>query len=183
MGLVKISEAREVARKELSRRTRTAKTILEDASATSAGVFDVFLSHSILDAELVLGAKLILEAKGLRVYVDWVDDPFLERSNVNKETAQLLRKRMRQCENMFYLHTKNSTLSKWCPWELGYFDAQTYPKQRVFLFPLVDDSSFSAQEYLGLYPIIDIDGVGVDRSEKQDIWIYDGQYSRFRIYG
>src|SRR5947209_3205334 len=52
--------------------------------------YDIFLSHSTNDAELVTGMKLTLEDLGYTVYVDWIEDPNLDRSNVTKETALLL---------------------------------------------------------------------------------------------
>jgi len=42
------------------------KSAASDLTAT----FDVFLSHSFLDAEVIVGVKGLVEAEGLRVYVD-----------------------------------------------------------------------------------------------------------------
>jgi hypothetical protein len=36
--------------------------------------FDVFLSHSVRDALLILGLRKLLEKEGLTVYVDWIED-------------------------------------------------------------------------------------------------------------
>ena len=55
--------------------------------AKSAGRFDVFLSHSVRDAALSLGLKKVLEADGLSVYVDWIEDADLDRTNVSAATA------------------------------------------------------------------------------------------------
>ena len=41
--------------------------------------FDIFLSHAIKDADLILGVKTLLEESGFTVYVDWIIDPSLER--------------------------------------------------------------------------------------------------------
>src|SRR3954469_25882869 len=62
----------------------------EAASATDHEIFDIFLSHASKDSDLVLGTKAILESLGYKVYVDWIDDAQLDRSNVNIETADLL---------------------------------------------------------------------------------------------
>lgn len=117
--------------------------------------FDVFLSHSIRDAELVLGVANILEEMGKRVYIDWVVDKQLSRDSVTKETAETLRNRMNQSSRLLYLATDNASSSKWMPWELGYFDGLKSGK--VAILPLVDSeySSFRGQEYLGLYPALD----------------------------
>ncbi len=116
--------------------------------------FDVFLSHSIRDAELVLGVANILEKMGQKVYIDWVVDKQLSRDSVTKETAETLRNRMKQSSKLLYLATDNASSSKWMPWELGYFDGLKSGK--VAILPLVDsvDSSFQGQEYLGLYPAL-----------------------------
>lgn len=119
--------------------------------------FDVFLSHSIRDVELVLGVANILEKMGQRVYIDWVVDKQLSRDSVTKETAETLRDRMKQSSKLLYLATDNASSSKWMPWELGYFDGLKSGK--VAILPLVDYSfsSFKGQEYLGLYPALDKD--------------------------
>ena len=119
--------------------------------------FDVFLSHSVKDAELVLGVVRILEDMGQKVYVDWVVDQQLSRDSVTKETAETLRNRMKQSSKLLYLATNNASSSKWMPWELGYFDGLKSGK--VAILPLVDYSfsSFKGQEYLGLYPALDKD--------------------------
>lgn len=121
--------------------------------------FDVFLSHSVKDAELVLGVVRILEDMGKKVYVDWVVDKQLSRDSVTKETAETLRTRMKESSRLLYLATDNASSSKWMPWELGYFDGLKSGK--VAILPLVDSaySSFQGQEYLGLYPALDKDGL------------------------
>jgi hypothetical protein len=123
-------------------------------AATAADSFDVFLSHSIADAEIVLGIKQILEESGLKVYVDWVEDAQLDRRAVTKETAAVLRQRMRQSKSLIYLSSENSSSSKWMPWELGYFDG--FKPDGVAIMPVLDSpmDSFKGQEYLGLYPIV-----------------------------
>ncbi|MBW0298733.1 toll-Interleukin receptor [Shewanella xiamenensis] len=123
-------------------------------SVSSQQKFDVFLSHSIDDAELVLGVKEMLEQEGLKVYVDWDTDRHLSRNKVNKETAELLRVRMKQSNSLIYIATDNSPNSKWMPWELGYFDGLR--TDCIGILPLQDSEgqAFQGQEYLSLYPIV-----------------------------
>ena len=123
-------------------------------ATTITDTFDVFLSHSIADAEIVLGIKQLLEESGLKVYVDWVEDAQLDRRAVTKETAAVLRQRMRQSKSLIYLSSDNSSSSKWMPWELGYFDG--FKTDGVAIMPVLDSSTdtFKGQEYLGLYPIV-----------------------------
>jgi hypothetical protein len=116
--------------------------------------FDVFLSHSINDYELVLGVKQLLEEQGLKVYVDWVVDQQLERQKVDKNTAQVLRSRMKQSTSLMYIATQNASSSKWMPWEVGFFDG--YRADKVAILPILDNEGqqFEGQEYLGLYPVV-----------------------------
>jgi hypothetical protein len=118
-----------------------------------------------MDREIVLGAKQLLEERNFTVYVDWIDDRDLGRDQVNPETAARLKLRMGQSNTLFYLHTPNAQRSRWMPWELGYFDAL---KGKVAIFPLVasEHSPFDGQEYLGLYPYVDLTG--------NSIWINKG---------
>ncbi len=177
MALISTYQAREAALEERVQKGLGAETLLRESAKFTRTSYDVFLSHSKMDSDLVLGAKRILESKGFTVYVDWLADPQLDRGKVNRKTADTLRKRIRSCKLLFYLHTKSANLSKWCPWELGYFDGFTHPTPRVFVFPLLGpgDNSFQGQEYLELYPLVDIDNVGKSRSDKGDVWRYDPQ--------
>lgn len=153
------SEARAAAAKgrQVQRSAgRTYDRILkeETSAARDTDAFDIFLSHSIGDAELILGVKSLLEGQGLKVYVDWVEDPQLDRRSVTKETADLLRRRMRQSKSLIYVATENATSSKWMPWELGFFDG--FKPGCVAVMPVLDlaTDSFTGQEYLGLYPVV-----------------------------
>ncbi|MBB5202885.1 hypothetical protein HNQ51_000178 [Inhella inkyongensis] len=123
-------------------------------SATQWEAFDVFLSHSVRDAELIAGVTRLLEDQGLKVYVDWLVDPQLDRNAVTKETAALLRQRMRQSKSLIFVASDGASSSKWMPWELGYFDG--FKPGNVAILPLLDNASevFRGQEYLGLYPIV-----------------------------
>lgn len=182
MGLVTINQTLLAADRALGPSFSRAESILSEAANTPRISFDVFLSHSKMDDKYVLGAKQILEEKGYSVYIDWINDPQLDRSKVNKRTADYLRKRMRQCHLMFYLHTKNASLSRWCPWELGFFDGSSELIDRTFVFPLVQSgNTFRGQEYLELYPIVDIDNVGKKTSMKTDVWAkYPSGERRYR---
>ncbi|WP_374314072.1 toll-Interleukin receptor [Dongia sp.] len=153
------SEVREAAKGVvLRKRAISAASILKESveAASDADTFDVFLCHAFRDAELVLGAKNILESKRLKVYVDWIVDPQMNRSNVTASTAGILRKRMRNSKSLFYLYSNNSTQSRWMPWELGYFDGHN---GAVAILPIKPDGKridFSQEEYLGLYPKVEI---------------------------
>ena len=151
-------EARKAARSRVLKSNEyRAEAILESESksANSFERFDIFLSHSSKDAEIVLGVKAIFESKGIKVYVDWYDDPQTNREHVTSETAELLRTRLKQSKSLVFLATDNASGSKWMPWELGYFDG--FSDGSVAVLPVVDyeGASFNGQEYLGLYPVVD----------------------------
>lgn len=117
--------------------------------------YDIFLSHAMRDAGLVLGVKNVLEAAGKTVYVDWIDDPKLDRNAVTGETAETLRRRMRKSDALFYLHSRHSFASRWMPWELGFFDGLNGNVAVLPLMPPSGELDFSGQEYLEIYPKID----------------------------
>jgi hypothetical protein len=140
---------------------KSAATILDEAvtKVSAFSRFDIFLSHSIRDSEIVLGAKDLLERASYTVYVDWVVDPNLDRENVTAATAEKLRTRMRQSDMLVYLYSRHSQVSRWMPWELGYFDGHN---GNVAVFPVLPDSGsldFSKEEYLQLYPKVDFIGI------------------------
>lgn len=148
----------------------SAQVLNESRSATKeSDTFDVFLSHSIADADLVLGIKNLLEERGLKIYVDWETDSQLDRSKVNPETADLLRRRMKQSKSLLYLATESASSSKWMPWELGYFDGLR--GGQVAVMPLLDNEtdSFKGQEYLGLYPTVTKDTY--QGSNRKDVFV------------
>jgi hypothetical protein len=118
--------------------------------------FDIFLSHSYLDKNEVFGLYRELKSYGFSVYVDWIVDPELDRTNVTKATAELIRNRMKNSRSLLLAISTNATMSKWMPWELGFVDGNT---GRCALVPVSKDnlnlSSFDRVEYLKLYPYLD----------------------------
>jgi hypothetical protein len=145
--------------------SKTADQFLRESLASPLNTgFDVFLSHSYEDKELMLGVKLLLEREGAKVYLDWMTDGHLDRSRVTAETANLLRTRMKQSKSLIFAATTNSPSSKWMPWELGYFDGAK--PGHVSIIPLVDPGQvFVGQEYLSLYPVVEkkLTNLGVER--------------------
>lgn len=131
------------------------RTIINEALAFDADLtYDVFLSHAIRDRTLVLGVKSRLELEDLSVYIDWIDDADLDRTEVTEKNARRLRRRLRRCRSLIYLATNNASKSKWMPWELGYFNGRN--KGLIGVLPVLDDpdEAFEGQEFLGLYPVI-----------------------------
>ena len=71
-----------------------AANTLRTASKSATGSFDIFLSHSVRDARVILGVRDWLTSQNLSVYVDWIDDPELDRTAVSRATAARLREQM-----------------------------------------------------------------------------------------
>src|SRR4051812_30000041 len=113
MAYLTQSKARAAA--PYSSRSLIEAELRKSASTQQATTFDVFLSHSSLDAEIILGVKTLLEGEGLRVYVDWVEDPQLDRSHVTPATADLLRVRIRHSHSLVFATSETSSQSKWMP--------------------------------------------------------------------
>lgn len=84
--------------------------------------YDVFLSHSSYDTQQLLSLKQKLNAEGLVVYIDWVNDKvMMDRKNQNEDTWTVLKLRMKESEKMLFVMTDNSLLSAWTPKEIDYF--------------------------------------------------------------
>ncbi|MAA66742.1 MAG: hypothetical protein CL581_18465 [Alteromonadaceae bacterium] len=117
-----------------------------------------FLCHSHRDQELAKGLQVLLKENGWDVYIDWEDNEM--PSSPNKETASKIKLKITTTDWFLFLATSNSTQSRWCPWEIGYADAQKgYGK--MLIIPTEDDSgNWYGNEYLQLYKKID---EGTDR--------------------
>ncbi len=135
----------------------SSEMVLEKASRdfSESTIYDIFIAHSYSDADEILRLKQIIEAMDFTTYVDWIQDAQLDRSKVNKETADLLRNRMKQCKTLFFVTSVHSPDSQWMPWELGYFDGLN---QKVAILPISESSTgtdeYRGREYLGLYPYV-----------------------------
>jgi hypothetical protein len=118
--------------------------------------FDMFLSHSFQDAQAIVGLRNLFTDQGVHVYVDWIDDPELDRSHVSSSTAVRLRERMRQSKSLVYATSRAANSSRWMPWELGYFDG-IRGESSISIMPVEDHrgNAFDGQEYLGLYKVIE----------------------------
>ncbi len=147
------AQARAAAHTRLKRASRILAKATQEYAPTST--YDIFLSHSYQDAQVILGVKLELEEMGLGVYVDWIEDPDFDRSTVTEAVAERLKSRMKNSSSLFFAASDKSPESKWMPWELGFFDGS---KEKVAILPLDEKKSstnyYHGQEYLGVYPYI-----------------------------
>jgi hypothetical protein len=152
---------------------KSAGRILTEQASQGDETYDIFLSHSKADEEVVLGAKDLLEDDGFSVYVDWLEDPHLDRTKVTGVTAEMLRSRMAQCKMLVYAHSTNSGTSTWMPWELGFFDGRS---GKIAILPITADDQleFKGNEYLGLYPYLDY--VAAQGETARTFWVNRSYY-------
>lgn len=156
-----------------SSQTRILNESYNQFSAKKAN-YDLFLSHSYLDKDLVLTLVQLFTNAGYYVYVDWIDDVQLDRNNVTVATANFIKSRIKQCKGLSYISTSNIVSSKWCPWELGIADG-LHSGKACILPVLNQGDSYNGQEYLKLYPYIEYARRSGDNV--YDFWVYDQKKS------
>ena len=163
----------ERARREANTRYFSATEVLNESQQISDSIkeYDIFLSHSSDDDDLIAGLKLILQTDfGFNVYVDW-NDPQLNPNRVSPETASILRERMSRCKSLVYAFSENAKDSKWMPWELGYFDGMKKSMVAVLPIEMVNSRNIKGSEYVGLYNVIDF---APTEEGAKGIWVNDG---------
>lgn len=143
-------------------------------------VYDIFLSHCFLDRDVIKGLLLDLTAKGFKVYVDWIIDPQLDRTNVTKDSAELIRNRMKNSKSLLLAISANATTSKWMPWELGYVDGNT---KKCAIIPVYENQynnpeSYEGFEYLKLYPYVKKLN---NREGKEKLWVAENP-TKYVVY-
>lgn len=154
--------------------SKSASAVLSERVQKQASVtgFDIFLSHAFDDKELLQGTLLLLEDLGYKVYLDWKDDPQLDRTKVTTATAAALRERMRSSSSLLFAVTPDAKDSVWMRWELGWKDGQN---GRVAILPIEGSSTeeWEGQQFLGLYPYAS-DGP-LKRTGEMKFWIHQSE--------
>jgi hypothetical protein len=177
-----------------SHKTRLQKAVINERMASDSNIvrYDVFLSHSFLDRETILQLNYLMEEElGLEVYVDWIEDPDMNRDNVSPETAAHVREVMGRCSSLVYAVSRNSAGSKWMPWELGYSDRK-HGRAAVLV---IDDGratlqAYQNQEFVGIYPFVDMtmissnilwvnDPTRTSTFARLEKWVQDGRLNKW----
>ena len=111
-----------------------------------------FLSHSHKDSELAEKLETYLRECGWDIYIDWKDTSL--PGTPSHETAVKIKEKIVEAEVFLYLATKNSSESKWCPWEIGFADPhKTW--ENLIIIPTEDAcGEIYGQEYLDLYNFV-----------------------------
>ncbi len=137
----------------------TVDRALNAEARKEASRYDVFLSQTIHDREIVFGVYTILtEDLKLTVFCDWIDSPQADRSHVTPENARYVRDRMGRSDTLLFVDSNSADQSKWMCWELGWFDGA---KGKVGILPVVKSPGdpYRGREFLGLYPAVEVDDV------------------------
>ncbi|MCC7543039.1 MAG: toll/interleukin-1 receptor domain-containing protein [Deltaproteobacteria bacterium] len=151
MSRLHVDTLRQRARVPLRKAARQdASDILREAARQDRRTqHDVFLSHSHLDIQAVLGLKTTLEGAGHSVYVDSQSDPQVDPTNVTASTVALVRRRLDACSSLLYATSENAATSKWMAWELGLGDGLG---KRVAIVPVSGMvGALTAREFLLAY--------------------------------
>lgn len=121
--------------------------------------YDIFLSQTIRDAEIVLGVYDLLTSAGYSVFCDWIEGPETDRSQVTPANAAFIRATMSVSDTLLFLDTEGAVQSLWMCWELGWFDGRRGP---VAVLPVLQEGEryYRGREFLGLYPYVELDEEG-----------------------
>lgn len=120
---------------------------LYNADFESMKEFDVFISHSSENKELIHSLMRAMNKERKVCYIDWIADrEQLKREMTSQETAEVIVNRIKQSNIFIYVLTKECIASKWSPWELGYAYAINKP---ICVYKLEEIDKIP--EYLGLY--------------------------------
>lgn len=112
-----------------------------------------FLSHSHKDRELALGLQQLLKEQGLDLYIDWQDATMPETPDGT--TADRIRTKVRDSDVFIFLATRDSMISRWCPWELGFADGVKHANQIAVITTSDNSGNYYGNEYMQLYRRID----------------------------
>ena len=159
MAFLRDSDIRARAQRRAKREGVSIIEALRSVSKGRQSRYDIFLSQTIRDAEIVLGVYDYLTDKGFVVFCDWIDQPDLDRNDVTPANAAFIRQTMEQCDTLLFLDTETADQSLWMCWELGWFDGSRGP---VGILPVLkhDQHFYRGREFLGLYPYIEEDSDG-----------------------
>jgi len=135
--------------------SKSSASILSERGATSGAHFDVFLTHAKLYPEVLLGVLCLLEAAGLRVYVDWREGFGVMRANAATSAYRSLFRKMSYANALLYAYAHNAPRPKCLPWELAHFEGS---KLHVATIPIYRTLNVIGTEagFLPLYPSMDI---------------------------
>lgn len=173
MGIITENQFRNIASQYAGRYGLNGVVNEQRTFSKSASDTSIFLSHSHHDKDKIEQAKLFFEHLGIRVYVDWMDATMPERTNGN--TANRIKKKIKENEKFILIATNKAVNSKWCNWEVGIGDTYKLISDNIAVLGLADNSKvWNGNEYLQIYPSIEYqNGHSVDNNGN---YIPEGYY-------
>jgi hypothetical protein len=104
--------------------------------------YDVFISHSSKDKDIVKKIRQLLEDRySLSAYIDWDEDSGMQRD----EVASKVKEAMKISESLIFVKTSNSDTSQWAAWETGHYEAiKSADKIGVLL---IEDDEFTVEAW------------------------------------
>lgn len=159
MAFLREAEIRSRARGRAGALGISVSKALSRAAGQRLARYDIFLSQTIRDAEIVLGVYDLLTSAGYLVFCDWIEDPDTHRSQVTPANAAFIRATMGISDSLLFLDSEGSVESLWMCWELGWFDGGRGP---VGVLPVLGEGEryYRGREFLGLYPYVELDDEG-----------------------
>ncbi len=159
MAFFQEAEVRARARRRASAEGVSVAEALSRAAARRLARYDIFLSQTIRDAEIVLGVYDLLISAGYTVFCDWIEAPEADRDQVTPANAAFIRATMNVSDTLLFLDTTGADQSLWMCWELGWFDGGRGP---VAVLPVLGEGEryYRGREFLGLYPYVELDEDG-----------------------
>jgi hypothetical protein len=111
--------------------------------------FDYFISHSSKDSSTVQRIISYQNEKGMNIFCDWINDAdYLKRNLLCASTLEVIKERLEQSKAIIFVQSLNSINSKWCKYELNYFEQFKRPmyfisknaaeNNKFDLFPIED---------------------------------------------
>ncbi|TDN93390.1 TIR domain-containing protein [Salegentibacter sp. 24] len=148
----------------------------------SSSLTSIFLSHSHKDRSIIEQAQLFFENLDIRVYVDWADQTMPERTS--GITAQRLKNQIISGNDKFILlATNNAVVSRWCNWEVGIADPFKLNKKKMALLPLAENrGNWDGNEYLQVYPRIEINDFKYKNGKGYFVWYPDGNWDTLETW-
>ena len=124
--------------------------------------YDIFLSHKYTNKFYNFTLYFVLKyIYRLNVYVDWIENPNLNRKKVSKQTINVLSKALKKSKYLLFFNLNDNSTTTWMAWEVGYFkglnkrvgimDLGDYLKGRSNVEKLSSNEVFKVNNYLGIY--------------------------------
>lgn len=124
--------------------------------------YDVFLSHKYTNKFYNFTLYFILKyVYNLKVYVDWIEHPNLNRRLLSKNTIDILASSLRKSKYLLFFNLDSNSTTTWMAWEVGYFkrlnkrvgimDLGDYLKGRSNVEKLSSNDIFNVNNSNGIY--------------------------------